>query len=349
MCDRDEPKKDILTNVILISLFCLGILMEIISINYLLISYIPINIYVFLGAHLIGSILISLSMTCIAKPLYESSRLNYYLFSLAMLIFIPILGVFVLVIIFGSNKMHTINQYAKKADTLLSQRKISSLSLNQINLNPGSVVSTHSIASILTSTDVISEERQKAVLDTIKLPDKEAIPLLRKALKDDEDDVRLLAYVLLKRKENTVTSRLQNRLREVNEKNGKSPVSLHKAIAYDCWEIIYLDLMQGEVQKHFFEIAIKHITISLKHNDNDPGLNILLAKILLRKGDLIQSREFFIKASMTGIDKNRILPYFAEIEFLEKRFCKMSKFIRDISKEASSYKMTNLMEVINDR
>jgi tetratricopeptide (TPR) repeat protein len=348
MYKRNKSNKDAFAKIILLSLFCLGSMAEFISINYFLISYISINFYIFLSAHIIGSILISLTIPYIIKPLYENCRLKYFLFSLAMLTFIPVLGVFVLVVIFRPKKNSTISQYSKTVNTSLSQRNIRNLSIKHINPNSGCIVSTNSITSLLTTSDIIAEERQKAVLDTIKLPDKEAVPLLRKALEDDEDDVRLLAYALLKRKENTVTSRLQNRLKELNEANGPSPVSLHKAIAYDCWEIIYLDLMQGELQKHLFELAIKHITISLKYNDNDPGLNILFAKILLRKGNLSKSRKLFIKASMTGIDRNRILPYFAEIAFLEKKFCIMSKFINDISNDASSYKISRPTEFIND-
>jgi hypothetical protein len=348
MCEIDKTIKKIMKRIILISLFFFGVGAELVSINYLLINRITINIYELLFVHIIGSILISLSITYILNPLHEKCRLNYFLFSLVMLSFIPFLGVFVLIVVFTSKKSGAVNQHTEIVNAPLSQIKIGNLSLKQINENSGYVVSTNSITYILTSKNSIPEERQKAVLDTMKLPDKEAIPLLRKALKDNEDDVRLLAYALIKRKENTVTSRLQNRLRLVNEASESTPVFIHKAIAYDCWEIIYLDLMQGEVQNYYLDIAIKHIKILLRDNDPDPGLKLLFAKILMRKGEFVQSREYFIKAAMTGIDKNRLLPYFAEIAFLEKRFCNISEFINNTSKDNSSYKMSRLTEILSD-
>jgi hypothetical protein len=337
--------KIIVTNIILMSLLCVGILTEFVSFNYLLVSHSNINIYVFIVAHIIGAILIALSMPYIGKPLYKNSQLDYFIFSFVMMAFIPVIGIIVLMVVFRTRKREA-NRCKDIVNTSLNRIKINEISQKQIKKYPKRVVSTNSIASILTSKNTLTEERHKAVLDTIKLSDKEAIPLLRKALKDEEDDVRLLAYALLKRKENIAISRLKNRLQEVNESN---LFSLHKAIAYDCWEIIYLELMQGEVQKHYFDLAIKHIKISLSDNANDPGLNLLFAKILLKKRDLARSREIFMKAGSTGIDREKILPYFAELAFLEKRFCNMSIFIRDISKGASVYRISNLTEAMNER
>jgi hypothetical protein len=330
--------KDNLQYFILMSLFCLGVFVEFASIIYLLISHLPININVFLVAHIAGSVLISLSIPYITESLYINCQLFYFLFSLAIQAFIPVIGVFVIIVIYSSKKNGAINQHKAKVNATMSRINISNLSLTQINANSAHVVSTNSIASIIASDGILAEERQKAVLDTIKLPDKEAIPLLRKALKDDEDDVRLLAYTLLKRKENKVTSRLNYRLREVNEKNGSVHISLHKAIVYDCWEMILLELMQGEALNNLFELAIKHIKISLRHNNSDPVFNLLYAKILLKKGNLAQSRKIFMDVRMAGIDRNIILPYFAELAFLEKRFCNMSNLFWDIGKDASSHK-----------
>ena len=52
-------------------------------------------------------------------------------------------------------------------------------------------------------------QRQTSVLETLRLPDQSAIPLLRRALRDSEDDVRLLAYALLDRKEQVISSRMR--------------------------------------------------------------------------------------------------------------------------------------------
>jgi hypothetical protein len=339
MCEIKFTDNSAIVKIIIISLFCSGILVEFVSIKYLLISYIPKELYLFLVIHIIGSILISLSMPYISKPIYDNSHLKYLFFSLALLVFIPVIGIFVLVIVFWSKKNGAFNQRTKTVGSTLRQRKISNLPLKLINTNTGCNVSTTSIASILTSPGIKPEERQKAVLNTIKLPDKVAVPLLKKALKDDEDDIRLLAYALLKRKENTIISRLQNRLRKVNETNGVGAFSLHKAIAYDYWEIIYLELMEEDVQKHIVDLSIKHIMNSLRYNENDPGLNLIFAKILLKNGDLVRSREKFIKADVAGIDRKIILPHFTELAFLEKENRNMSKFLMDINRVVSSYKV----------
>lgn len=55
------------------------------------------------------------------------------------------------------------------------------------------------------------EKRLEAVFATLKLEDRDAVPLLRRALGDSVDDIRLLAYALLDRKEHRLSERIQKK------------------------------------------------------------------------------------------------------------------------------------------
>jgi hypothetical protein len=299
--------------------------------------------------HAIGSILVSLPLSFMLKSIKHENRINYFLFSLAIQLFIPFFGLFIFILVYRPRKSNLINQFEEKEYPLfLSTRNITNTFPKKINIRSDYILPKYSISSIISTNSIAPEERQKAVLDTLKLQDKDAVPLLKKALKDSDDDVRLLAYALLKRKENIIVSRLHDRLQEINNSQEVPALSLHKAIAYDCWEMIYLELVQGEVKKYHYELAIKHIKVLLQHHKNDPGINLLYAKILLKQRDFNQARIYLINARNSGIDKNKILPYFAELAFYEKRLDNMSTFIKDINEDVCSYKISRMIEVVND-
>lgn len=67
--------------------------------------------------------------------------------------------------------------------------------------------SLHSLLSLYRSKNY--QKRLKAVYATLKLKDQDAIILLYKALGDPIDDIRLLAYALLDRKENYLSMRIK--------------------------------------------------------------------------------------------------------------------------------------------
>jgi tetratricopeptide (TPR) repeat protein len=168
------------------------------------------------------------------------------------------------------------------------------------------------------------DKRLSAVLATLRLQNKDAIALLRLALRDSEDDVRLLAYALLDRKEQAISERIMFSLGQLqNAPSDKEHFKLHQAIAYDCWELIYSGLAQGEVSTYWLDTACKHAEAALKLNPYHAGLRFLYGIILLRQAKLDKARTAFIRAEKLGIASNKVAPYLAEISFLKKRFCEV--------------------------
>ena len=158
-------------------------------------------------------------------------------------------------------------------------------------------------------------QRQQSVLATLRLRDQEAIPLLRQALQDSEDDVRLLAYALLDRKEEAITARIRLHQRHLVTAEPEQRFSHHSAIAYDCWELIHVGLVQGEVMSYLLQTARTHTEEALVLRPQTAGLQFLLGKLLLRKGELELASEAFCLAEQLGIDSKIVNDQLAEIDF----------------------------------
>ena len=158
-------------------------------------------------------------------------------------------------------------------------------------------------------------QRQQSVLATLRLRDQEAIPLLRQALQDSEDDVRLLAYALLDRKEEAITARIRLHQRQLVTAEPAQRFSHHSAIAYDCWELIHVGLVQGDVMNYLLQTARTHTEEALVLRPQTAGLQFLLGKLLVRTGELELASEAFRQAEQLGIDSKIVNYQLAEIDF----------------------------------
>lgn len=174
-------------------------------------------------------------------------------------------------------------------------------------------------------------KRLDALIATLKLQDKDAVPLLRQALRDPEDDIRLLAYALIDRKEQKISDRIQLQL-ETSKPNAPSEnLQFYKRIASDYWELAHSELVQGEMLSHTLDRAFDQVQAGLNHHPDDAGLRFQLARMLLRTGKLKEAQVELEKAEHLGINRKQLLPYFAEIEFSSKHFDKVKQYMQDIS------------------
>ena len=118
--------------------------------------------------------------------------------------------------------------------------------------------------------------RVRAVMATRQLSDQYAVPILQVALRDPVDDVRLLAYALLDGKERTI----YGNIKELNGRLAEAPKAahggLHKRLAQEHWELVYLGLAQGEVLAHVLTGGLKHAHQAAEELPTDAGLCFLL-------------------------------------------------------------------------
>ena len=161
--------------------------------------------------------------------------------------------------------------------------------------------------------------RVRAVLATQQMRNREAITILRTALKDPVDDVRLLAHSFLDRMEYTINGKIKTHLDDLAGLEESENVELRTAtrhkLAREYWELAYLNLVEGDVRNHILASARTHAEASLEEREENPSLHFLLARIRLEQGDLEGSETALRAAEHAGLAISLTLPYQAEIEF----------------------------------
>lgn len=165
-----------------------------------------------------------------------------------------------------------------------------------------------------------ANQRIAALIATLSIKEQDAIPLWRWALKDPEDEVRLLAYALLNRKEKAIEARIRKTQAEMADARADHIFALHKALAHDFWALSQLAKSRSSTQLSLCARAREQVESALVHQAGSGGLGLLLGRILLAERQLDAAGDALRRARDMGVDMRQIEPLLAEIAFIEGRY-----------------------------
>ncbi|MFV9682122.1 HEAT repeat domain-containing protein [Pseudomonas sp. NY15367] len=163
------------------------------------------------------------------------------------------------------------------------------------------------------------DQRLTAIFATRRMRSKEAIPILKLALRDPSDDVRLLAYSMLDQRESRINQRIEHALADMENVSTDRKFALHAQLARWYWELAYVGLAQGSVLDHVLQQAWGHVTSALVGNTSGE-LHLLAGRIAMEQGNLDEAMAQFDLSAQTGMDAVQLAPYRAEIAFLRQRY-----------------------------
>ncbi len=148
---------------------------------------------------------------------------------------------------------------------------------------------------------------------------------VREALQDQADDIRLVAFGILDKKEKGINERINQELEQYQQADEESDKLTHaRQLAYAYWELVYKEVVEGDILAYALDQATHYNGIVLAAEPDDAGMWALKGQISLRLNDSSQAREAFTKALEYGIPETRVVPYLAELAFLRKEFSELS-------------------------
>lgn len=187
------------------------------------------------------------------------------------------------------------------------------------------------------------DKRIKAVLATRQMENQTAIPLLRTALLDSSDEVRLLAFSMLESKQKKIDSVIHKELMKLRSSKlqpNKKKI-IHQTLAEEFWELSYSTLAEGRVRIHTLNSAKQHVIESLKIQNNDAGLHLLHARIAIQLACYEEASNALTLASNYGISRVKTASYRAEIAFEQKHFNDVTQHVKNIDKLAQNNVILN--------
>lgn len=166
------------------------------------------------------------------------------------------------------------------------------------------------------------ESRLRVVLACRSLPERSAINLLRLALRDPIDDVRLLAYAVLERKERDIQTQIQELLGTAGgegQQRPRLPPTTHGRLAELYWELVYGGLVEGELLAFSLDQVLWHSSEVRRNKNGSPRMALLAGRALLMLGRPEEARAMLEESVRRGLPIEVVGPYLAEADYLERR------------------------------
>lgn len=184
------------------------------------------------------------------------------------------------------------------------------------------------------------EVRMQALVAVQEAPARTTGGLLRDLLGDPLEDLRLLAYGLLDKKEKAITQRIsaeRDALKAFEAAGDRAQAAgAHARIAELHWELVYQNLVQGDLLAFTAQEADAHARAALEADPDDLGLWFLLGRLGLARGDLDDASHAFETALARGYPRERVLPYLAELRFRQRRFSDVLMLVGELQRQRNA-------------
>ncbi|MGJ9417826.1 hypothetical protein ACHAC9_08690 [Massilia sp. CMS3.1] len=160
-------------------------------------------------------------------------------------------------------------------------------------------------------------DRLCALIATQSLDDRCAAPVLQVGVRDGDDDVRLLAYSLLMKKQKVLENRLTHGQRALDSAAAPQRFPLHLAMAHHFWDMQQLT-PDSAAATLWVEQASRHVDAGLEIQPANADLLMLSGMMALRAGQSDRADDAFEAAAEAGIAATTLAPYRAESEFYRR-------------------------------
>lgn len=179
--------------------------------------------------------------------------------------------------------------------------------------------------------DMSEEVRLKALLSVQEMPARATSNLLRELLADRSDDIRLLSYGMLRNKERAINERVATAMDALKDAQTDIPkFQAAKELAELNWELVYQNLVVGDMRRHALNEGLKYIDIATALREDDPGVWYLASRLAFRAEQFERAASCMEKALDNGYPRERALSQMAELAYSVRDFTRLRELMAEM-------------------
>lgn len=175
---------------------------------------------------------------------------------------------------------------------------------------------------LLHSKKAPTDLKIKALVSLQKDPNRYRLNIIKQALSDRQDEVRLFSFSIIDKFEKRINNKIHealDRFERVDSVTEK--VQSAKELANYYWDMVYFELSDPVLQNFFIKEAKKFTEYVLHHDVDDLSIHILAGKIALKENEFERAqREFALVLESDTHRYDFTVPYLAEIFYQQKNF-----------------------------
>jgi hypothetical protein len=284
------------------------------------------------SGHCICAAMMAFVMRDMLPEKYSRKCSEGFIFFVSLGIFIPLVGVLgmIFVIYYGLYE-HKKNPYQfSKLRSIPNAEMLDrppDVGKNSANTNYSML---HRLNRMKKATEHVD-----IVLATRSMKDQNAVRLLDMALKSADDDVRLLAFSLLEKRNIEITKRICI-LEKIRNKSMKVKV-VNVALA-DCYlNQVVSGLVKDEPKEQSLQKAEKYLKEALSEDPKYRSAYLTLGKVFIEQAEFNKAHSAFNIALQYGYAQSDVYPFLAKIAFKKRQFWKIPEFLIKIPEDISDY------------
>lgn len=318
-----KPRKFIHTFIFLLFIL-ISCLFETAAFKYLFLKNYTNSLLTFYIFHLLASLAIAAAFYIILPEKYKRSKTTPILFFTAISIALPILGALFLSVLTLVLLRKQIKPKESRIEMLSFDETIREGAMFQ-----GRTFGEAHIANLLRTETLPQESRLKALTTISNLNIPSVFTLIKERLSDTHDEIRLFAFSVIDKMEKNISRQINVALNGLKEAKETEIPLIYKDLAMLYWETGYLNIGDERHQNFTSGEASKYAKLAYEKLTGDTSLLILMGRISLRKGELQSAKDYFFKSLESGTQKEKIVPYLAEIFYRERNFNKVKQLLTE--------------------
>lgn len=151
-------------------------------------------------------------------------------------------------------------------------------------------------------------------------------------LRSDNDELRLFSYGKINNQQTDLFNeihRCEDLLEahfEEHDEHSSKVLNLYKLLAYYYWELLFLNLVEDDIQKVSLAKAKYYIEQIEQMAPNELGILVLKARVLIYAGEINEAKSCLQQAARLNAPKSKVFPYLAEIEFKQHNLAAVRQY-----------------------
>ena len=189
-----------------------------------------------------------------------------------------------------------------------------------------------------------NEDRVAALVSVQALPSRATGEIMRDLLADPVEEIRLLAYGIVDGVEKQIMQRIfdarTQRDRAVND-DDRADGSHRLAELY--WELIYQNLVRGEVYRFTLGQVESFAREALAHRESDAAMWYLLGRCALLRKNPDEAQDYLQRAELHHFPADRLVPWLAEVAFLKHQYGRVGPMLASLGNGTSTPTLNPVM------
>lgn len=284
----------------------------------------------------------SLVYRCLFK--ISLQRNNFFAMFLFMFIFnlsLPVLGYFGS--IWVARYLNNVTYKIELKDTTMIDLEEFGLTFVKVER----IFGEGSMIDLMQSEFTPKEKKIKALVAMADNKTQKNVDIIKKALANKDDEVRLYSFAIIEKFEKELNSKIHKELLAFEiEKDEFQRAIIAKELAFLYWEMIYYELSEDALKQFLVREVEKYLAIAKSYLFGDAKVRVLLGRLYMMQKDFEKAAtEFHAAQAIDPENSAFMVPYLAEINFNTGNY----RVVQNILKNAKGLELNATMYPIVDQ